>query len=93
MISKFSILYGAKDFSLAIFQNYLVFIPAKKYTKYFSGFTQINLWKFNGMSEENIKNVTQSYSLFTPTIVDHNVLPDIDVNGHCSINNISISKK
>ena len=29
MINKFSILNGAKYFSLEIFQNYLVFIPAK----------------------------------------------------------------
>ena len=29
LIDKFSILNGAKYFSLGIFQNYLVFIPAK----------------------------------------------------------------
>ena len=29
LINKFSILNGAKYFSLGIFQNYLVFIPAK----------------------------------------------------------------
>ena len=42
LIDKFSILNGAKYFSLGIFQNYLVFIPAKKYIKYFSGTTRIN---------------------------------------------------
>ena len=31
LINKFSILNGAKYFSWGIFQNYLVFIPAKKY--------------------------------------------------------------
>ena len=31
LIDKFSILNGAKYFSLRMFQNYLVFIPAKKY--------------------------------------------------------------
>ena len=30
-VSKFSILNGAKYFSSGIIQNYLVFIPAKKY--------------------------------------------------------------
>ena len=50
LIDKFSILNGAKYFSLGIFQNYLVFIPAKKYIKYFSATTQTNLWKSNGMS-------------------------------------------
>ena len=38
----------------AIFQNYLVFILAAKYIKYFSGTTKIDSWKSNGMSEENI---------------------------------------
>ena len=36
LINKFNILDGAKYFSSEIFQNYLVFIPAKKYIKYFS---------------------------------------------------------
>ena len=43
LIDKFSILNGAKYFSSGIFQNYLVFIPAKKYIKYFSGTTRIDL--------------------------------------------------
>ena len=33
LINKFSILNGAKYFSLGIFQNYLVFIPAIKHIK------------------------------------------------------------
>ena len=37
LIDKFSNLNGAKYFSSGIFQNYLVFIPAKKCIKYFSG--------------------------------------------------------
>ena len=46
------------------------------------------------MSEENIGNITKSGSLFAPTFVDHHVLPDINFNGHCLINNnISIPKK
>ena len=45
LTDKFSILNGAKYFSLGVFQNYLVFMPAK----YSSGTTRIELWKFNGM--------------------------------------------
>ena len=36
LINKFSILNGSKYFSSEIFENYLVFTPAKKYIKYFS---------------------------------------------------------
>ena len=43
LIDKFSILNGAKYFSLGVFQSYLVFMPAK----YFSGTTRIELWEFN----------------------------------------------
>ena len=35
LMNKFSILNGAKYFSSGMFQNYLVFIPVKKYRKYF----------------------------------------------------------
>ena len=42
-MNKFSILNRAKFISLGIFQNYLVFIPAKKYIKYFSVTTRIDL--------------------------------------------------
>ena len=46
------------------------------------------------MSKESIENITKSNSNFAPTFVDHHVLPDIDFNGHCLINNnISITKK
>ena len=96
MTSKFSILKRAKYFSLGIFQNYLVFIPAKKHIQYFSGTTFGNLesWKSNGMSEENTENITKSNSNFAPTFVDDHVLPDIIFNGHCLIkSNISIPKK
>ena len=82
MKNKFSILNGANYFSSGIFQNYLVFIPAKKYIKYFSGTTQIDLWKFNGMSEENIENITKSDINFAPTFVDHHILLDINFNEH-----------
>ena len=92
LINKFSIYNGAKYFSLEAFQNYLVFIPAKKYIKYFSGTTRIDSRKSNGMSEENIEIITKSDSNFPPTFVDHHLLPEINFNGHCLINNISIPK-
>ena len=76
LIDKFSILNGAKYFSLGIFQNYLVFIPAIKYIKYVYGTTQIYSWKSNGMSEESIENITKSDSNFAPTFVNHHLFPD-----------------
>ena len=45
------------------------------------------------MSEESIENITQS-DVFAPTFVTHNILPDVNFNRHCLINNdISIPKK
>ena len=58
MINKFSILNGAKYFSLGTFKKHLVFIPANKYIKHFTGTTRIESWKSNGISEENIENIT-----------------------------------
>ena len=71
---------NTKHFSSGMFQNDLVFIPAKKYIKYFSGITRNYLGKSNEMPEENIKNITKSGSNFAPTFVNHHVLPDIDFN-------------
>ena len=94
MINKLSILNEAKYFSSGIFQNYLVFIPTKKYIKYFCGTTWIELWKYKGMSEESIENITNSDSNFAPTSVDHFLLEDMNFNGHCLIkNNISNPKE
>ena len=46
------------------------------------------------MSEESIKNITKSDSNFAPTFLNHDLLPDIDLDGHCLINNnISIPNK
>ena len=87
LINKFSILNGAKYFSLGLFQIYLVFIPAKKYIKYFSGITWIESWTSNGISEENIENITKSDSNFAPTFVDHHLLPDMNFNEHYLIKN------
>ena len=45
------------------------------------------------MSEENIENATKSKSNFASTFVDHHVLPDINFNEYCLINNIYTPKK
>ena len=93
-MNHFSILNGAKHFSPRIFQNYLVFLPAKKYVKYFSGNTRIDLWKFNRILEENIENITKSDKNFAVIFVDHNVLPYVGLNGPCLINNnVYVPKK
>ena len=47
LINKLRIVNGAKYFSLGIFQNYLVFIPAIKYIKYFHATARIYSWKPN----------------------------------------------
>ena len=49
--------------------------------------------KSNGMSEKNIENITKSDSNFALTFVDPHLLPDMNFNGHCLINNICIPKK
>ena len=92
MISKFSDFNGAKYFFSGIFQNYLVFIPDKK-IKYFSGTDRIDSWKSNEISEENIENIIKSNKNFGPTFANHHVLPGINFNRQCLINNIYISKK
>ena len=94
MINKSSIINGTKHFSLGIFQNYLVFMPALKYIKYFHATTGIYSWKSDGMSEESIENVTKSDSNFAPTFVDHHSLININFNGQYLIkNNICIHRK
>ena len=46
------------------------------------------------MSEESIENITKSNSFSAQTFVNHYILPDVNFNWHCFINNnISMSKK
>ena len=62
--------------------------------KHFSGTAQIDSWKSNKISEENIENMTKSDSDFAPTFAVHHILLDINFNGHCLIKyNNSIPKK
>ena len=55
LINKCTTLNGAKCFSSGTLQNYLVFVQAKKYVKYFSSSTRIDSWKSNGISEKYMK--------------------------------------
>ena len=73
LINIFNFLNETKYFSSGIFQNHLVFIPAKKRIKHFSGTTRLDSWKSNRMSEENIKNITKSEGNFAPTFADSHV--------------------
>ena len=82
MINGFEILYGTKDFSSGIFLNYLLFVSVKEYLKFFTWFTQIYLWKSNGMLEESIENITKSDSLFFALTFDNHMLPDVNFNGY-----------
>ena len=50
------------------------------------------MWKYNGVSEENIGNTTKSDGNFAPTFFDHHILTDTHFNGLC-LNNIYIPKK
>ena len=52
-----------------------------------------NSWKSNGISEENIEKITKSDTNFAPTFVDHHLLPCMNFNENCLINDIYISKK
>ena len=93
LTNEYKILNDAKYFSSGIFQNYLVFIPGKKYIKYFNGTTQIYSRKYNEISEETIEIITKSNSLFVPIFVNHYILPDVSFNGYCLINkSISVLK-
>ena len=98
MIIKFSIPNGAKYFSSGIFQNYLAFIPDTKNIKCFKDTTCISSWKSDGMSKENVENITKLdiRHNFASTFVDHHFLPDINFYGHCLIKKkkkISVGKK
>ena len=94
MINQFRILNEAKYFSSGIFQNYLVFMPDKKYIRYVNGTSWINSWKSNRMWQGNIEKINKSGRNLAQVFVDHHIFSDINFNGHCLIkNNISITKK
>ena len=70
----------------------LLFTSARKYIEYFSGTNRIDSQKSNGISEENIVNITKSDNNFATVFVDHHLISGTNFNGHC-LTNISIPKK
>ena len=66
------------------FKNFYYIYLLKKYIKYFSGTTQINLWKSNGMSDKNIENITKTDSTFATTFVNDHVLLDFLIKNNTS---------
>ena len=68
-------------------------MPAKKHIKYLSSTTQIDSWKYNGMSEENIEIITTSDSNFASNVYEHHLLLDKNFSRLCLINDIFINKK
>ena len=50
---------------------------------YFNGSTRIYLRKSNGMSEKSIENMIKSDSIFTPSFVNHDMLPDVNFKVQC----------
>ena len=66
------------------FKNFYYIYLLKKYIKYFSGTTQINLWKSNGMSDKNIENITKTDSTLATTFVNHHVLLDFLIKNNTS---------
>ena len=93
MVNKFSILNEGKYFSSAIFQNYLIFILAKKYIEHFIGNSLIELWKSNEPTIENAENITKLDSNFASTLVDHHLLQGINFNEQWLANKIFIPKR
>ena len=45
------------------------------------------------MTDENLKNITNSDSNFAPTFINHHVSPDVNFNGYCLMHNIYIPRK
>ena len=72
---------------MGILQNYLVFVLANKYFKFFSGNQEIYSWKSKGMSEESIENKTTSENTFALTLVSFYPLSHAKVAGNCLVNN------
>ena len=88
LINQISIFNGVKYFTSGIFQNYLVFIPAKKYISLLNMLVALHGLISGKNVRKNIKDITKSDSNFAPTFVDHHLLWDIYFNEPCLINNV-----
>ena len=95
MKNKYSILLKeAKYLYSGILQNYLVFIPAKNTLNISVTLLRLICGNLMECQKKIMKNVTKLDSHFAPAFVDHHLLPDINFNGQCFINNnICIPKK
>ena len=92
LINKYSILNGAKYFYSGIFENYLLFIPPKNILNILMVLLRLirgNLMEYM----KKILKIIESDSNLAPTFVDDHLLPAINFNGHCLINDISIPKR
>ena len=64
-----------------------MFFLYRKYFRFFTSTFKVLSWKFIGLSEEGIENITTSDSNFVPTLINYYPLPDIKYNGQCLTNN------
>ena len=81
LINKYSILNGAKYFSLEVLKNYLIVTSVNKYFKLLV--TQLKFIRGNLMeSQENsTENIITSGNNFAPTLVIYYPLPNAKFNG------------
>ena len=91
MINKFSVVNGGKYSSSRIFQNYLVFIPAKNTLDISVALLGLNCGNLMECQEKIFENINKSDSNFASFITsrkfDLHLLPDVNFNGNCLIKN------
>ena len=97
MINKFSVLNGGKYSSSRIFQNYLVFIPAKNTLDISVALLGLNCGNLMECQEKIFENMNKSDSNFASFITSRKfdllLSPDVNFNGNCLIKNkISIQE-
>ena len=80
-IKTVSLFQGDAQNDDQILTLYIILYILLLQNKYFTGTTQIESQKSNGMAEESIENVTKSDSNFVPIFADHHLLPDTNFNG------------
>ena len=82
-----------QKFSSEILRNYLIFIPTKKYLRFFTNASKVYSWKSKGFSEEvSIEDITTLDGKFAPTLIDY-YYPLVKFNGHCLVSNTNSSLK
>ena len=87
LIDGHKILNGTKYFPSRIFQNHLVFMPAKNSLN-------ILMVLLEFIRENLMECHKKVLKVFAPTFDNHCILVDVNFNGHCLIKNkTSIPKK